>query len=147
MSRRPGWLAALHLALVAGCASPPPLQHPAVTTAMMRRFDLDGSGMIEAGEWSALALPGVEPGPWDADGDGEISPAELERGLLLVDPRKDREVQLRALEQGLVTDPLVIDGQRIGGAGPRGPGPGPGPRVRRAPGRGPPPGPGGGAAP
>jgi hypothetical protein len=91
-----GWAAA-----VGGCAVDPAPRYPAVARALMRRVDQDGDHRLSADEYYKLLLPGgsLEGGDFaalDVDGSGDLDEAELEAGLLRVDPVAVRHAALAA---------------------------------------------------
>jgi len=85
-------LAPLLLALALGgwalqrAFAPPPLRYPGPTTALFDRLDPNGDGRIDAEEYARQSPPGSPLSAVDADGDGALSPWEVELLYLTVDP-------------------------------------------------------------
>lgn len=67
---------------LAACHREPPLRYPEITHDILSRVDADGSGYVEAEEYGRVALPDTPLHHFDLDGDGRLSPAEVEASLL-----------------------------------------------------------------
>ena len=57
---------------------------PGAAARLLRRLDLNSDGVLSADE--AARLSRADEPSWDLDGDGQVSPAELEAMAARVDP-------------------------------------------------------------
>jgi hypothetical protein len=65
----------------------PQLHHPVETMRLLRAFDADGSGALEAGELDGRDPPGQSWHTHDRNGDDRLDARELEIAMDELDPR------------------------------------------------------------
>lgn len=68
--------------LLTACHPEPSLRYPEITHDVLARVDTDGSGYVEAEEYTRVSLPETPLDHFDTDGDGRLSPAEVEHSLI-----------------------------------------------------------------
>lgn len=115
------------LTLLACGPAAPPLRYPDLTAAILARVDLDHDGRVDAEEYARVGLEDDPLSRYDADGDGALSPYELESSILTANPATLAGARIEGIQ-----GPLRPGGGPPGG-GPPGGGPPGGGRPPGAP--------------